>query len=1123
VTIADVSQRAAALDPTVSFCVSAPAGSGKTELLIQRYLCLLSRVVRPEQVLAITFTRKAAAEMRARVVDALRTAQLDEPVDGAHQQTTRELALQALQADALGEWRLLRDSSGLNIKTIDSFCGGLTRQMPVLSEFGGQAKLLDDASELYAQAVLELFKLVDSAHPVASDLAALMLHFDNNWERLQSLLTAMLARRDQWRNYVGVHHAPEESEAYLLTSIETLIRGELAALAPKLAPHSAALEELMRYAAGNLGREAPACFPGTEPVDVADWRFLSGLLLTKTGGWRRRIDVSMGFPAGQGEASDHKEQLKGIIAEMAQIDGLDSALDAVNYLPQIEPYSDSWQLLVHLSRLLPVLAAQLLLVFQRHGAVDHNQVALSALQALGDDDAPTELALRLDYQLEHILVDEFQDTAINQYELLRCLTRGWGQHNASNPLAPRTVMIVGDGMQSIYGFRGANVGLFLKARQQGFNGVTLEHLTLLSNFRSDAGVVEWVNDTFSRAFPQVDDINRGQVSYTPAVPVRSLSRQPAVSMHAFHGEQAQRQEAEFICRQIEQAVADDHCGAIAVLGRSRAHLQPVIAGLKRRAIAYSAQDLDRLADSPVVADLLNLCAALANGADRLAWLALLRAPWCALKLSDLLCIGQWGDPPELTPLWPALCDDTLCRTLSPPGRCAVSHLRTVLQQAQKSRDRLALRVWIEQTWTALGGPACAANEQALEDAESFLQLLEQADRDGIGLDTQWLSRSLEKRFRSAGDPYSKVQLMTLHKAKGLEFDRVIIPQLAKPPRSDNRELLLWDEHSGVDGTRNFLLAADDHSEKGVPTLYNYLRRQRQEKSLLEGTRLLYVGVTRAISQLQLTACLVHDERTDEFRTPSGASLLRPMWSVFQEQMMVHDPLLPVAAALVSAPMDGLVRLRRSAPASDSPAADSAASVEGPNIPVRPENHLQRSVGTVVHLALEILSCARALPESISDRDRARWRQSLREEGLWGAALEEALVSVEDSVRCTLQAGGEGRWVLSAQHLEARSEWPLTWLDREGRVHDLVIDRTFVDVATDIRWIVDYKNSQPESGEAVARFVAREATTYRPQLLRYRDAVRELDSSRALRCALYFTALGRLHTLDDLDLPAAEEI
>ena len=237
--VVDAPARAAAIDPTRSFCVSAPAGSGKTELLIQRYLSLLPRVQRPEQVLAITFTRKAAAEMRERVMVALRSAQQGTSCDSPHQQVTRKLAEAALQADDDFGWHLMRDVSRFNIKTIDGFCAGLTRQMPVLSQFAGQADVVGDPLPLYCEAVAELYKLLDEGHPIASDLEALLLHFDNNWDRLQELLVSMLSRREQWRDYIGVHHAPEASGAYLVAAVESLVHDELTALARLLAPYQA--------------------------------------------------------------------------------------------------------------------------------------------------------------------------------------------------------------------------------------------------------------------------------------------------------------------------------------------------------------------------------------------------------------------------------------------------------------------------------------------------------------------------------------------------------------------------------------------------------------------------------------------------------------------------------------------------------------------------------------------------------------------------------------------------------------------------------------------------------------------------------------------------------------------
>ncbi len=434
-SVIDQQERKTALNPLQSFCVTAPAGSGKTELLIQRYLTLLARVSRPEQVLAITFTRKAAAEMRERVLEALVEAQDGEECASSHQQQTRTLALAALAVDSRESWQLTRNISRLNIKTIDGFCSNLTRQMPVLSGFGGQAEVMDNAAELYAEAVAELFKLIESDNPLAESLATLMLHFDNNWARLQELLMAMLGRRDQWQAYIGVHHQPGESESYLLHLVDSIVTNTLADLALKLEPYAPQILELWQYSAENLEQPVPVSFPGANASDLSGWRSIRALLLTagKTGNWRSRLDVRMGFPAGKGPAQERKDQLKQLIGEMREVEGLLPGLNGVMTLPEMESQSDSWQLVLELSRILPRLAAELLLVFQRHGKVDYSQVALSALQALGEDDLPTELALRLDYQLEHILVDEFQDTAINQYALVHRLTRGWGEHNERNP------------------------------------------------------------------------------------------------------------------------------------------------------------------------------------------------------------------------------------------------------------------------------------------------------------------------------------------------------------------------------------------------------------------------------------------------------------------------------------------------------------------------------------------------------------------------------------------------------------------------------------------------------------------------------------------------------------------
>ena len=146
--------------------------------------------------------------------------------------------------------------------------------------------------------------------------------------------------------------------------------------------------------------------------------------------------------------------------------------------------------------------------------------------------------------------------------------------------------------------------------------------------------------------------------------------------------------------------------------------------------------------------------------------------------------------------------------------------------------------------------------------------------------------------------------------------------------------------------------------------------------------------------------------------------------------------------------------------------------------------------------------------------------TLQQKGLSGAVLEGALEQVVSSLRQSLDVAGSGRWVLSNDHIDPRSEWPLTVVDGRGRLRDIIIDRSFVDKVTGERWIVDYKSSRPAPEETLQVFAARESATYLEQLRCYRDALRGLVRE-PLRCALFFTALGYLHAMPELDLPAVK--
>ena len=524
----DQAARERAIDPTMSFCVSAPAGSGKTELLTQRLLALLARVDRPEQVLAITFTRKAANEMAARIMEKLEQARAGAPIEAAHEQVTRDLAQQLLVHAQQRSWRL--DESSLNLRTIDSFCHELTRQMPILSGMGGIAEPVDNASPLYERAVSDFLQQASEGE-VGESISTLLGHFDNRWHKVSDLLVALLSRRGDWGPHIGQHHDPATAEAAIESTVSDLVTDRLSALSELFAHDTQELCDVINGAREVLALPAitltyAADAPATEALE--GWRAVSMALLTNDQTWRKPkgINVRQGFQ----KDSDFKVRFLAILARYGDDEALREALVELRYLPDPLARGEGWQLVVLLSSLLPVLQAHLLLAFQRTGTVDHTHIALAASQALGNDEQPTTLAERLDYQLEHILVDEFQDTSSSQAEFLRRLTRGWAEHNATGAM-PRTLFVVGDGMQSIYGFRYADVRLFLQIRQNGLAGLTLTPLTLSQNFRSRPAVVNWVNRVFAGLMGKIDDINIGRVSHVHAISAKSLDDTSAEEWH----------------------------------------------------------------------------------------------------------------------------------------------------------------------------------------------------------------------------------------------------------------------------------------------------------------------------------------------------------------------------------------------------------------------------------------------------------------------------------------------------------------------------------------------------------------------------------------------------------------
>lgn len=1110
---ADQTQRDAALDPSRSFIVQAPAGSGKTDLLTKRYLRLLATVEHPEEVLAITFTKKAAAEMRQRILEALRDA--GQPADSPHEQLTRELAYAVRRRDAERGWRIEAHPARLRIQTIDSLNAELTRQLPLLAKFGAQPRITETPEELCREAARRTLEALEDRETWADAIARLLQHLDNDWPRAQELLVSMLPRRDQWLPRLG----DKPDRARLEAALAREVRHQLDLLRDSVpAEVTAELVELAAYAASRLhesGKESPllACagitaLPDSDPAALDAWRGLAEMLLGTSGEWRKKPNVTQGFPP---DGKAEKARIEALLLRLNENESLRVRLHAVRGLPAPVYNDTQWRLLEALTELLPLAVAQLQVVFGERGQVDFPEMAARALQALGAPEAPTDLALRLDYRIRHILVDEFQDTSLSQYKLLEMLTAGWTDGDG------RTLFVVGDPMQSIYRFREAEVGLYLNARRQGLNGVRLQPLQLSANFRSQAGIVAWVNDTFAHVLPAREDIAGGAVPYAAATAQQPVLEESAVTVYPQFGHDPAR-EAQEVVKRVQDLRQRQPEASVAILVQGRNHLASIVPLLRLRDISFRAVEIEHLTRQPVVQDALALTRALLHPADRTAWLAMLRAPWCGLTLADLHALAA----EQADALIPALLDDekTLAR-LSADGRTRVRRVRKVLQDVLADRRRRPLREWVESAWLALGGPACARDVADLDDIQAYFTLLETLDEAGDLAEPAMLEERLQKLFappNPLGD--ANLQIMTIHKAKGLEFDHVVLPALGRAPRRDDPRLLLWLERPRPGGEADLLLAPLRPADERQDIVYEFVQRLDRERSHFEQGRLLYVAATRAKRTLHLFGHVNVgvDRKTGEemLGNPRANSPLAQLWLVVRE-----DFVRAFAAGRHHAARDDNARaqdvatapLRRlphdwqlpALPAGIAAAGlEAAAETEQTPVEFSWASEIARHIGTVVHRLLQ-----RIAMEGLEYWDAARiattkpvMEAMLSQLGLPDKQRKAALAQVVAALERTL-ADERGRWILDQRHAEAHSEYALATV-QDGRLVTAVLDRTFVD--TDgTRWIIDYKTGVHEGGRE-EEFLAREQERYRPQLERYAALLRELDG-RPLRLGLYFPLLG----------------
>jgi ATP-dependent helicase/nuclease subunit A len=1081
----DAFARDRASDPKISVLLQAPAGSGKTTVLTERLLRLLAVVDEPEQILAITFTRKAAAEMRARVLKALRREIDTTSAQGARM---RGFADAALQRAAARGWDLAQDPGRLRIQTIDSFNFRLASQLTVTAKAGGALAITERPDELYERAARQTLAAAEGDTELAADIELLFERLDNNWSNVERLLAKMLQQRGHWLKYV-LGQSPQALCARVSSSLRAIVGDHLG-------PLSARVPAALRKEAGGLPSVGAL---GSDPESLPAWKRLASLTLTKEWQWRKSISKTLG---SEYESASARAALKAAIEHLSEIPGLCEALAELTTLPSAELTGADAAAIEALSRVLQSAAAHLQAEFALVGRVDHTYVAGAARAALADAGHPTDLALRTGLSLRHILVDEFQDTSIAQFDLIQSLTLGWDEGDG------RTLFVVGDPMQSIYQFREAEVGLFLRARDQGIGSVRLEPLRLTRNFRSVPELIEWINDAFAMLFPATDDLRASAVAFTRSLAARAADAdENPVRVHLFESSNRACETLTIVQRIIDLKSRNPQA-TIAVLVASRSHAAPIITELEARHIDAIGVDLVPLRELSIVQDLVALLRATSHLGDRTAWLAVLRAPWCGVSLATLTALSGRRDP---LLVWEALWDEERLLRCPPADVQRLQQLRDVLQTAIESRNSLPLADWLELTWIRLGATD-AYVEQELRHARAFFSELSERVASGEWSGPQDLDSLLSGLFAQPQPSVSNpVQLMTIHRAKGLEFDHVFVPSLDRDLNRGREPLLRWLDLPRADGESDLIMApmpAIGEDEGGEVS--RYLKGLMARRAANERIRLLYVAATRARQTLEFSAA--PKLKSDGAIGPRAGTLLACLWPAIEPMLDGRENrgASPIQADAPSQPERTTQLLRRLIPGWSLP--NLAAAPDLPRLPLSNQSleppefswvgETARHVGTVVHAALEQFANLPKLPAAAAiEVERDFYLYQLRRHGVRDADLPRAAATVIEALTRTV-SNDRGRWIFAAEHSDSRSEWALTGV-AAGRLTNVVIDRSFVD-GTGTRWVIDFKTSSHEGGGLDA-FLEQEIARYRPQLETYVALARGMGAPR-VRAALYFPLL-----------------
>jgi ATP-dependent helicase/nuclease subunit A len=839
----DAAARALAIDPLRNVALEASAGTGKTRVLVDRYVGLLVAGVKPRNILAITFTRKAAAEMRQRILEELGRRQRDGRFDPALAREIRESV------------------SDISISTIDAFCLALLREFPLEADVDPGFDLADETEtpRLVGEALDRTLRI---GRGLASRHAEMALLFADLGEiRLREGLARLIDRRLVTWDALGrflrhrSHATVEEATAQLLARVRAAFSsapGGLAAVLGTGPDHPG-----FRLFASDL-RQLLAEPPPSPAATQALLERVRDHVLTQDGTPRKRLIYRKADFRSSADCDRHLSLVGTIGPYLVQ--ALHAYRQDINFV-----------LARAVRQLLAIALDQYQRTLQKHGVLDFSDVLQRTLALLAQMEEFSRSRFKLEARYQHVLVDEFQDTSRAQWELVELLIRSWasGLGVANRNLEP-TVFIVGDRKQSIYGFRDAEVAVLDEASRyiEALRPIGQVRTAITRSFRSVRELLAFINDVFAVVDKVADRADAFRYGDADQFPLTSVdAREPsALGLVPATSDETQ---AETVADEIAGLLAtgatvrDRETGArrairpgdIAVLFRTRDGHDLFETALARRRVPYYVYKGLGFFDAPEIKDVLALMSFLARPESELNAAAFLRSRVVRLSDESLKRLAPRLSAALVAPNAPAVIDD-----VHPVDRERLLLARTAVQSWLPLVDRLTPselldRVLAESAYAAeISGQTYRQSRENLKKVRALVRRMQNRGYATLGRVVDHFAEVVAGGDESNAivDAIDAVNLMTAHAAKGLEFPVVFVVNLQRGSGGGIDSIRVVPAPFGLEDIEDPLVAIGEHE--------NDADRDFEARETEESKRLLYVALTRARDRLYLAATLKDEGR-----------------------------------------------------------------------------------------------------------------------------------------------------------------------------------------------------------------------------------------------------------------------